>query len=171
MTWEELYLKYSDGVYHYLLLMVGNVEVAEDLTHDTFLRVKQSLKGFRGDASYYTWVISIARNVLYDYWRRKQKIRFLPITESPSLHDMDTPEEIYQRGESVKELYDGIKKLKVSYQEVLVLRMIQELSVKETAEVLNCSESKVKSTTFRAMKALKGVLETERVMNSEEKFS
>ncbi|MBU9713472.1 RNA polymerase sigma factor [Evansella tamaricis] len=171
MTWEQLYMDYSDQVHHYFLLMVGNVELAEDLTHDTFIRVKKAMESYRGESSYYTWIIAIGRNVLYDHWRRKRKIKFFPLKDSPQLMEQETPEEIYQRGEKVQELYDCLKKMKVSYQEVIVLRKIQELSVEETAEILNWSESKVKSTTFRAMKAIKEVLESERGKNNEKKFS
>ncbi|MFA9558587.1 RNA polymerase sigma factor [Evansella sp. AB-rgal1] len=155
MTWEELYIEYSDRVHNFILLMVGNEETAEDLTHDTFLKVKRTIDNFRGESSYYTWIISIARNVVYDYWRRRRKIRFFPLKETHPLKDMETPDEIFQKGEVVRELYEGIKKLKVSYQEVLILRKIQELSVEETSEVLGWSVSKVKSTTMRAMQALK----------------
>jgi len=48
---EQLYIKYSDSVYNYIFLLVGNKEVSEDLTHDTFVKVKYSLNRFRGESS------------------------------------------------------------------------------------------------------------------------
>ncbi|MDG5786069.1 RNA polymerase sigma factor [Evansella sp. AB-P1] len=162
MTWEELYITYSDRVHQYILLMVGNGEIAEDLTHDTFLKVKGTIHQFRGDSSYYTWVISIARHVVYDHWKKKKRIRFLPLKSSHPVIDNKTPEEIVEKGEAVHELYEGIKKLKITYQEVLILRKIEEFSVKETAQALSWSESKVKSTTMRALEALKVELQKDR---------
>ncbi|WP_336045984.1 RNA polymerase sigma factor [Solibacillus ferritrahens] len=59
MTWEELYLEYSDAIHNYILLLVGNHEVAEDLTHDTFVKVKYSLNHFRGESSKKTWLFPL----------------------------------------------------------------------------------------------------------------
>ncbi|WP_143521171.1 sigma-70 family RNA polymerase sigma factor, partial [Pseudomonas sp. 2995-1] len=64
-------------------------------------------------------------------------------------------ETIAQLGEREKELYCAMKKLKRSYQEVIYLRKVQELSVKESAHILNCSEAKVKTTLHRALDVLR----------------
>ncbi|WP_047983495.1 RNA polymerase sigma factor [Ornithinibacillus californiensis] len=155
MDWEELYLEYSDRVHNYIYLMVRNRDVAEDLTHDTFLKVKNSLGRFRGEANYYTWIISIARNVTYDYFRRKRLVQFTPMLPFNHPTDSVTPDDILFDNESVQELYKTIKKLKKNYQDVIILRYIQEFSIEETAAILNCSIAKVKSTTFRAVKQLR----------------
>ncbi|MGG1833286.1 sigma factor-like helix-turn-helix DNA-binding protein [Cytobacillus firmus] len=63
------------------------------------------------------------------------------------------------KGEKVTLLYEAIRHLKLSYQEVLILRKIKEFSIKETAEILNWSENKVKITTSRALAALKKELQ------------
>lgn len=59
------------------------------------------------------------------------------------------------KGEKVTLLYEAIRRLKLSYQEVLILRKIKEFSIKETAEILNWTENKVKITTSRALAPLK----------------
>jgi RNA polymerase sigma-70 factor (ECF subfamily) len=155
VNWEELYLNYSDRVYQFLMMMVGDEEIAEDLTHDTFLRVKNSLDKYRGDANYYTWIISIARHIVYDHWRKKRIIRFIPLASSKPVADYRTPDEILQKGEEIRELYEAMKSLKTTYQEVIILRKIQELSIEETSMALGWSVSKVKSTLLRALAALK----------------
>lgn len=155
MNWEELYLKYSDAVYNYIFLMVGNQETAEDLTHDTFVKVKHSLERYRGQASYKTWLFKIARNCTYDFLRRKRAVHFIPFT-SVNLEDPQlSPAAYLHNKESTQDLYVAIKKLKLSYQEVIILRYIYELSIEETAAILNWSISKVKSKTFVAMKKLR----------------
>ncbi|MCA1319322.1 RNA polymerase sigma factor [Bacillus tianshenii] len=158
VNWEELYYEYSDRVYQFLMMMVGDEEIAEDLTHDTFLRVKNSLEKYRGDASHYTWIISIARHIVYDHWRKKRIIRFIPLAASKPVADYRTPDEILQKGEEIRELYEAMKKLKTNYQEVIILRKIQELSIEETSLALGWSVSKVKSTLLRALAALKNEL-------------
>ncbi|GAA0336564.1 hypothetical protein GCM10008967_28660 [Bacillus carboniphilus] len=157
MTWEELYLDFSDKVHHYILLMVGNEVLAEDLTHDVFIKVQRALGDFRGDSSYYSWIITIARNVVYDHWRRKKIVQFISFTSDREV-DANTPEIILEKNEEILELYKIIKKLKVQYQEVIILRKIQELSISATAEALGCSTSRVKTITFRAMNALRAEL-------------
>ncbi len=155
MDWEDLYLQYSDAVHNYIFLLVGNHETAEDLTHDTFVKVKHSLERFNGKASYKTWLFSIARNSTYDFLRRKKLVQFLPFTSTDLEDKQLTPDDYLNNIESTKELYVAIKKLKLAYQEVIILRYIHELSIEETAAILNWSVSKVKSKTFIATKKLK----------------
>lgn len=134
---------------------MGNKEIAEDLTHDTFVRAKNSLPSFRGDATYFTWMISISRNVVYDYLRRKSKIRFIPFNMEHSNYIYETPEDILLQGEVVTEVFKAINKLKLNYKTIIILRKIQGLSVEESAAALGWSQSKVKSTTLRATEKLK----------------
>ena len=155
MDWEELYLQYSDAVHNYIFLIVGNPETAEDLTHDTFVKVKQSLTRFNGTASYKTWLFSIARNSTIDYLRRKKLVQFIPFINSDLEATQLTPADYVNNKASTQELYIAIKKLKLAYQEIIILRYIHELSIEETAAILNWSVSKVKSKTFIAMKKLK----------------
>lgn len=155
MDWEELYLQYSDAVHHYIFLIVGNDETAEDLTHDTFVKVKHSLERFKGEASYKTWLFKIARNCTYDFLRRKRLVQFVPFMSTDIEDKHLTPADYLNNKEATQELYLAIKKLKLAYQEVIILRYIHELSIEETAAILNWSISKVKSKTFIAMKKLK----------------
>ena len=158
ITWEELYLDYSDAIYNYIFLLVGNHEVAEDLTHDTYVKVKHSLKHFRDESSKKTWLFSIARNTTYDFLRRKKIIQFVPFLSSDIESNQLTPVDYLQQQESASDLYAAIKQLKIPHQEVIILRYIHELSIEETATILNWSISKVKSKTFIAMKKLKAEL-------------
>lgn len=137
--------------------MIRDREQAKDLTQETFLRAIQNydryeIENERG------WLLTIARNLTYDYVKKKK----------PFLIDMDffktyqAPERSIEQtvilSESEKELYVALGKLKVPYRDVIILRKVNELSVKETAEILNWSESKVKVTLNRGLKALKNQL-------------
>jgi RNA polymerase sigma-70 factor, ECF subfamily len=165
MDWEELYLQYSDAVHNYIFLIVGNEETAEDLTHETFVKVKHSLERFNGEASYKTWLFSIARNSTYDFLRRKKLVQFVPFMSTDIEDKQLTPEDYLNNKESTQALYIAIKKLKLAYQEVIILRYIHELSIEETAAVLNWSISKVKSKTFIAMKKLKAEMNSKEEQN------
>lgn len=70
----------------------------------------------------------------------------------------DLPEVVVERNAENEKLYDALQQIKWNYREVIVLRYIEEYSVKETAMILNCSEVKVKNNTARGLKALRELL-------------
>ncbi|MDF2946444.1 MAG: polymerase subunit sigma [Bacillales bacterium] len=77
----ELYETYKDTVYLYLYRSSLNKQIAEDLTHDTFLSAFQSLGKFRGESSLKTWLIKIARNNYISFSQKKQnKLKYIPKT-------------------------------------------------------------------------------------------
>ena len=69
------------------------------------------------------------------------------------------PEEIAVQNDEIQQVYQALDKCTVDQRSVLIFRFIQGMSIKETAEILSWSESKVKTTQHRAMKALKMILE------------
>ncbi|MCA1318303.1 RNA polymerase sigma factor [Bacillus tianshenii] len=149
---DLIYEQHSDRVYSYVYA------VAEDLTQDTFVKVYKKLYTFKGDSSVSTWVFSIARNKTIDYIRRKQRLAFFSIGKKGYTDPNPTPVEIVEKGEAVERLYASINQLKLEYREVIILRKIKELTIKETAEVLGWKEEKVKLTTSRAYAALKKLM-------------
>ncbi|WP_096155892.1 MULTISPECIES: RNA polymerase sigma factor [Bacillus] len=158
---EQLYLEYSDQVYSYVFLMVRNAAVSEDITQDTFVQVYRKLDTFQQRASISTWIISIARNRTIDYIRKQKKFIFFSIEKSVIKDNNPTPAEIIEKGEAVVALFEGIKQLKWEYQEILILRKIKELSMEEASQITGWSISKVKSTTTRALAALRKVMKKE----------
>ncbi|MBA4538609.1 sigma-70 family RNA polymerase sigma factor [Bacillus aquiflavi] len=159
MNYEEvfrgIYEEYSDKVYSYIFLLVKQKEIAEDLTQETFIRVYKHLNKFNGEAKMLTWIVKISRNVTIDYFRKNAKFKFSPIEKYQFISDDPTPTEIVMKGEKIVFLYKSIQQLKLSYQEVLILRKIKGFSIKETSEILGWNENKVKVTTSRAIQALK----------------
>ena len=152
----ELYSLYSDQVYRYILLHVGDTCYAEDLTQETYIRAIKSIKSFEGNAAYRTWLFTIARNLAVDFHRKQRWTSFLPDIFLSKVKTLDSlPEEILELGEETKQIYRAIRKLKPNYQDVIFLRKLKEFSIMETAQILNWSEAKVKSTQLRALKALK----------------
>lgn len=152
---QKVYEDYSDKVYGYLLLLTGKKEVAEDLTQETFLKVYKHMHQFKGDSLMFTWLVKIARNAAIDYLRRMNRLRFFSLEKYTIQASQLSPVEIIVKGEKTSQLYKAIQSLKLSYQEVLILRKIKEFSIRETAEILGWNENKVKITTSRAMAALK----------------
>ena len=155
---EDWYNAYSTTIYQYVFFLVRDVELAEDITQETFYRAYKQAARFRQQASVKTWLHRIARNAAYDELRRKRLITFVTFTKQ---HESQI-EGLALRSLLTKELhsklYQAISQLKLVYRDVLVLRYIEELSVKDTAQILGFSESKVKSTAARALQALTTIM-------------
>lgn len=153
-TW---FLQYGNDIYHYLMYQLGTTDV-EDLVQEVFIKAFTRYELFEGKAKPKTWLFSIARNVLIDELRRRKRHRLksLLLFKSEIVASPETvPEMAMELSEQQQELYYAIKTLKINYREVLILRGIKELSVSETAAILNWTENKVHSTYYRARKALK----------------
>jgi RNA polymerase sigma-70 factor, ECF subfamily len=156
-TISEWFSTYSDDVNNFLVYYTGMYDV-EDLVQEVFLKALKGINNFKGDAEPKTWLFSIARNVAKDEFRKRK------IKTSKDVHlsgnvleikDEHSPEKIAQWKETNKELYQAIQSLKGNYRDVVILRGIQQLSIKETSTILQWSESKVKTTYYRALQILR----------------
>lgn len=146
---------YYQAVYHFLYHFVGNRSDAEDITQEVFIRVLQALPRFDGRVQMKTWLFSIAKHVAIDQYRRK---KFQRILADIWFHDIPAkdglPEEAIMEKEQDRQLRDAILKLPPKYRMVVILRSIEECSIKETAEILGVSEAKVKVDYHRAIKLI-----------------
>ena len=152
----QIYLDYGDNIYRFIYFHVRHKELAEDLTQETFYRVFKSLHTYKQNSSLETWIKKIARNATFDYFRRKKVIRFFSLGKIDMIDlNNQSPEVELLKTEGTTKLYNAISTLKKDYRDVLFLRKINENSIKETAYILGWTETKVKSTTVRAVGALK----------------
>lgn len=155
---NQLYDKYFYDVYHFLLGFTNNKEEAQDLTQDTFMKIIHKAASFKGTASEKTWILQIAKNTAIDDYRKKKRRNMLKLFEHQEGNygiSFHSPLTVLEKKDEIATLYTMVNKLKPYYRSVLLLRNINELSIKETAKILNCSESKVKVSYHRAMKKLK----------------
>lgn len=156
---HQLYDEYFNDIYSFVAYSVGRRQDAEDLTQEVFVKAYRGLSNFRGDSELRTWLFAIARNTIRNWIVRKKP---LPITEDELLwqvpHTGDTPESLLEEREAMDKLQLALNQLKDSYRTVIVLRGIHGLSVKEVAEIMDCSETKIKVTHFRALRKLRGLL-------------
>lgn len=162
----DWYTLHSEAIFKYIFMMIRDYQEAEDLTHETFVKAYKSYHTFKYQANEKTWLYRIAHNVTIDYTRRRKPVHL--IQELFSLKNNEatsSPEEIIEINESTKKILEVLGRLKQSYREVIILRKIKELSIKETAHILNWSESKVKSTLSRAIQNFEKRLEEEGMTN------
>jgi RNA polymerase sigma-70 factor, ECF subfamily len=151
---SEWFYLYNKDIYHFLIYYIGSGDV-EDLVQEVFIRAIKGFDTYQQKASPKTWLFSIARHVGIDEMRKRNRLRMKQMNWfRDEQSDKETPEKILQLNENNKLLYQAIQSLKANYRDVVILRGIKELSVSETASVLNWNENKVRTTYHRALKAL-----------------
>ena len=145
-----VYERYKTQIYNYLLRLSGAAEIADDLTHDTFLSAYEALPGLRADSAISAWLYRIASNRFRDLLRRKRVINWLHIGDRK-----DTDQAFSSSGgeDSIPEqelVQIALKHLKPDYAICLMLRLAEGFSTVETAEVLHTSPESVRMRLCRA---------------------
>ncbi|MGE7764711.1 RNA polymerase sigma factor SigX [Peribacillus sp. NPDC096540] len=163
-VFHDLYEKYHQEIYQFIFYMTKNRESAEDLVQEVYIRVMKAYDRFEGKSSEKTWIYSIARNVTIDYFRKQKGWRDKIFSnfdwERQMIKDTQPiPEEVAIMHDDIHDIYQCLNRCKVDQRSVIILRYIQAMSISETAEVLNWTESKVKTTQHRALKAIKKMME------------
>ena len=161
---------YSLPIYHLGLRMLGNPQDAEDILQNTFLNALTHIPTFEGRSSLSTWLYRIAANEALMLLRKKKPEVNLEDTEADEsaenlkpTHFVDwsaLPEEELLSGEGKKILDRAIQNLPESMRIVFLLRDIEGLSIKETADALNLTETNVKTRLLRARMFLRERLST-----------
>ncbi|SEM86273.1 RNA polymerase, sigma subunit, SigX [Mesobacillus persicus] len=163
-VFDHLYQKYHQDLFRFLFYMVKNKELAEDLVQEVYIRVLKAYDRFEGNSSEKTWLFSIAKNVAIDHFRKqkgwkKWLLEKLDFSATQISDQLPLPEELAQQKEEIKLIYHCLDRCTVDQKMVIILRYIHELSIGETAEALDWTESKVKTTQHRAIKSLRKMME------------
>jgi RNA polymerase sigma-70 factor, ECF subfamily len=166
--YHQLIRPYERRVYIMALSYMKNREDAEDVAQETFVRAIQNLRTFRGDSQFSTWLIGIALNEARHRLRRRAAIQNVPFDESPDesipasaarLRDWrELPSEAVEREEIRKLIEHAVTMLPDIYQQVFMLRDVEELNVNDTAIILDISTSLVKVRSHRARMMLQRLL-------------
>lgn len=151
-----LYELYFDPIYRFFYWQTNsNIEVAQDLTHDTFIEMVKSLHNFRFKSSFKNWLYMIAKHVLAKWLRSKYDI---PTTQL--FDNLSKPEESIdpeKQGQTIERVRQLLSSLSQTERDVIVLRFLQNYSTKEVATALNISIANVKTITHRTLKKLQNM--------------
>lgn len=156
---------YSSPIYRLGLKMLGNEQDAEDILQNTFLNALTHLADFEGRSSLSTWLYRIAANEALMLIRKRKPNINIEDMQPEDADDVPLPETFVDwsvlpekellSGESKKAIEAAVKKLPESLRMVFILRDVEDLSIKETAEILNLTEVNVKTRLLRARMALR----------------
>lgn len=159
-AFSDLYSRYKNVVFRYLLFRTGDRELAEDLTSETFLRALTQIDSvtYRGQ-DIGAWFITIARNLLLDHLKSNRNNFEVNTSEILDSKDEDlTPEEITIQRDTILQVRGAVEKLSPRQRECVTLRFLDDLSVTETATVMRLRSGAVKAHQSRAMTRLHGML-------------
>jgi RNA polymerase sigma-70 factor, ECF subfamily len=152
---EKIYDTYYRDVYHFALFFTNNRQEAEDITQETFMKVMKNIGSLQKPERLKTWIFSIAKHTAIDMKRKQKFIQFLPDWIYEKESEEATPEKKAIQKKEWEDLQEALINLKPSYRTVVILRGLKELTIKETAEVMGCSERKVRVDYHRAIQQMK----------------
>ena len=155
---EVLYERYADKVYRRCISFVKEASVAEDLTHDIFIKVYLNLGGFKQKSKFSTWLYSITYNFCVDYVRKKQKDNVVDMEDKEGEiagRDIDTADDLDHI--ALDRLTELLEQLKPEDKLILLMKYRDDMSIKDIQIAFDISESAVKMRIKRAKEKLKSL--------------
>ena len=159
---EKTYEELSDAIFRYCYFQTSNREKALDLTNDTFLKTWQYLAREKGEEvnNLRAFLYKVARNLVIDSRRKKKSDSLDSLMENGFELTSDESEIIVKENEfEAKMAIEAIKDLDEKYREILMMRFVEDMSVKDIADILGHNENTVSVRIHRAMDKLKKILE------------
>lgn len=149
-AFSVLVRSYEARVFNYVLRMVGDRSLAEDLTQEVFLRVFQGLPRFSFGCSFTNWLFQVTKNRVLDELRaHDRRPRLVGLDDVPAL-EVEVVDRPLERGETLAAVWQAIEGLPADLKTALVLRDVVGLSYREIAGVLEVTLSTVKWRIFKA---------------------
>ena len=155
-AFDELYKTYSPAVFNYLLRLVNEPSVAEELLQDVFLAMWQGAGHFREQAKVKTWLLRIAHHQAVSWLRHNRAVTALD--DLAELAGDDQIEEHLAQTWRVDQIRQALDQLSVKHRAVIELTFVHELSYAEIAEIVSCPVGTVKSRMSYALRHLTAVL-------------
>jgi len=153
-----LYDHYHERIYRFIFLKVSRKEDAEDLTHQVFLSAWQNIKNYKEFGfPFSSWLYKISRNAVIDFYRSKKIETSLEEAQNELSSDEIKTDNIDLKIQ-IEKVMKALKQLKPEYQDIIIMRFVDDLSVKEVAKALDKSEGAVKLMQHRAINNLKKIL-------------
>ena len=168
-AFNQLVQKYRQPLFSTIYNMTGNREDATDIAQEVFIKAFQSIKRFRGQASFYTWLYRIAVNSSITFIKRAKKQRFInyeTIDEtlvSSEILEYFTAKTKTEKGALLKELQEklneALQKLSPNHRIVVILHEVEGMNHREIADITKTSEGTVRSRLHYAKKMLQAFLQ------------
>lgn len=162
-AFEELVVRYQNKIYNLALRMTGNADDAFDMTQEAFVRAWRGLETFQFESSFSTWLYRLASNLCIDFLRSQKRRRTVPLVfeedgeekqyDLPDPHP--EPEAVVLAAEEQRVLEQALNELEPEYRQIITMRVIDDLSYTQIAQILGVKEGTVKSRLSRARERLR----------------
>jgi len=149
---DALYRAHVRPLYAFIYNKVGNREAAEDITSDVFVKALTHIDPTRDERSIIAWLYRVARNAVNDYWRAGQGARVIALDDARLGREAIPLIEPVRQEKTAGRARALLEKLPERYSTVLSYRLLQGLSVAETAQKMGVTEANVKVMQHRALK-------------------
>jgi RNA polymerase sigma-70 factor (ECF subfamily) len=163
-AFRELVEKYNKLIYYFSYDLTGHHQDAEDLSQEIFIKVFRSIKKFRGDAMFSTWLYKVAVNTWHDMRRSKTyRIRNMQELDEKKVGTITTDPDTYtERSLFQERLQKALGGLTPRERTVFIMRHYHEQKISDIGKTLNIASGTVKSTLFRTIKKLQANLDSYR---------
>ena len=147
---DDIYRTYERLVYQFLYIRTQDAEWAQELMQETFLRAVTSVSRYDGSCKLSVWLCQIAKHILYQELRKKN--RTIQVELDESISDSRQEDAIHQVlwHENRMELYQAIHKLREQEREIVLYRITGEMSFREIGEILGKNENWARTNFYRA---------------------
>ncbi len=150
---EEVYREYGDKIRGYVHTHIGNPEDAEDVASSVFLKITERSGSFDASkSSVSTWVFTITKNTVIDYYRRRKVTEEIPETMADG---SDGSLEAMCNEETLKELTKALDKLPERLRDIIIFRYFHGMKLKDVAVMMNMSYANMKILHKKALAELK----------------
>lgn len=157
-AWESLMRQHQEAIFRFAYLLLGDPDDAEDVAQESFLRAWKYLRRFDDSRPLKPWLLSITANLASN--RRRSAGRYFAALVR-AFRDEPTTSRIEEKSAQnleADELRSAVQRLSPDDQQIIYLRYFLDLSVNETAQVLQVAEGTVKSKLSRALEKLRNVI-------------
>ncbi len=165
-TFENFVKAYEKKMFNICYSILLHQQDAEDAAQETFLRIYNSLKKFKGKSAPFTWIYRIATNCAFDVLRRKRsRLKTLSPEENPDFPSREHPgadkpdlEKLLRKQDIGLLVRNILLKLPVKYRQAITLVYLQELPLKDAAELIGCPVNTLKPRLCRGLKMIRKII-------------
>jgi len=165
-AFDLLVLKYQSRLVSIAFKYVKEIQLAEDISQEAFIKAYKAIDSFREESAFYTWLYRITANTAKNYLVYKGRRRESSISELSTLENEeqfviashDSPDEILLAQELRNTLFNAVSSLPEDTRTALSLREFEGLNYEEIANIMNCPVGTVRSRIFRGREALEDLI-------------
>lgn len=152
---SEIYKSYADEVKRFLICLTSNMDLAEELTQETFYQAVKSIHSYNGECKISVWLCQIAKHSYYNYLKKEKKFHSTSIENMMQMEldvpsNKDLPDVAVIKRSTLISIHKEIHRLPEPYREIFLLRTSNHFSFKDIGDIFDKSENWARVTYYRA---------------------